>query len=525
MLETLANLDFMSVIPAIVAIFLAFRYKNVYFSLGFGLYIGLVIISLRAGHGLLSFFDALLQIPVFMISSLADSWNAGIVMQVLLIGGLVVLISYTGGLQAMATSLSKYGKTRMSAQLITWLMGILIFFDGIANALIVGPSMRPITDKANVSREKLSFIIDSTASPITGLVIISTWFGFEISLITEQLQNLHIENTNAMHLFLGSLPFRFYNILMLIFILLTIFTAREFGPMLKAEKKTKNYQTHSAKEIVDSNDYCPKAYEGVIPLLILIISSFILFFTNGLSVMVSNGSSTLDNGISLNLIIDAFSNANASIVITQASVLAIISSLIISTKRGAFKFSEGLNITFEGAATLLPTIFILLFAWSLGDVMNDTHLNAGNYISKTLGTLLPFQFIPLLIFLTAALTSFATGTSFGTMGLIFPLAMPLAWSANQDIPFLTVTIGAILTGAIVGDHCSPISDTTILSSAGCDVDHLDHVSTQLPYALSVGAVASICYLLAGFGINPFVLIILASIFLLLILQFLGEKIH
>ncbi|WOO86937.1 Na+/H+ antiporter NhaC family protein [Mollicutes bacterium LVI A0039] len=534
MLQNLANLDIMSIVPAIIAISLAFKLKNVYTALGLGLYSGIVLIGLRAGEGLLSFLTAFLRIPVFMVESLADSWNAGIVIQVLLIGGLVVLISYTGGLRAMANKLSKYGKTRMSAQLITWVMGLIIFFDDYANALIVGPVMRPITDTAKISREKLSFIIDATAAPITGLVLISTWIGFEVSLIAEQLTNLEIEGTTAMELFISSLPYRFYNILMLIFIVLTIYLSREYGPMLKAERRAQSGEvkrsgsggaTGESEDYKVLANYDAKPYEGIVPLITLIVSSFVLFFTNGIAAMVEAGETPLANGYNFKLIVDAFSNADASIVIAQAAVLAIIVSIAISSRRGAFKVGEALNITFEGASTLLPTVFVLLFAWSLGTVMSDSYLDAGGYIANTIGSHLPYQLIPLIIFVTAGIMAFATGTSFGTMGILFPLAMPLAWAANPEISFLTVAVGAILTGTIIGDHCSPISDTTILSSAGSDVDHLDHVATQMPYALTVGVVASVGYLLAGFGVNPWIIVILGTVALVAILMTIGQKIE
>lgn len=529
MLQQIASLDIMSIIPAAIAITIAFRFKNVYTALGLGLYTGIVLIGLRAGEGIMAFFKAFLQIPVYMVGSLGDSWNAGIVIQVLLIGGLVVLISYTGGLRAMADKLSKYGKSRVSAQFITWIMGIIIFFDDYANALIVGPVMRPITDNAKISREKLSFIIDATAAPITGLVLISTWIGFEVSLIAEQLTNLDIQGTTAMELFIHSLPYRFYNILMIAFIVLTIYLGREFGPMLKAEQRAQTgevkRQGTKASEVEEEfkviEGYDSKAYEGIIPLVTLIISAFILFFTNGLSVMED----PFANGFTFQLVVEAYSNADASIVIAQAAVLAIIVAIAISTYRGAFKVGEGLNITFEGASSLLPTVFVLLFAWSLGTVMSEEYLNAGGFIAATLGSFIPYQLIPLIIFLTAAIMAFATGTSFGTMGILFPLAMPLAWTGNPDIAFLTVAVGAILTGTIIGDHCSPISDTTILSSAGSDVDHLDHVTTQMPYALTVGAVASAGYLFAGFGLNPWVVIFGGVVILAGVLLFVGTKVE
>lgn len=520
------NILLISLIPAILSVGLAFKFKNVFLSLGFGLYSGLVIDAFLNGSGIVaSFIVGIFNLPIYLTESLGTTGNAGIVMQMLLISGLIYLLTYTGGLRAFANSIVRFANNRKNTQLITWLMGLAVFFDDYANALIVGPVMKNITDKARISREKLAFIIDATAAPIAGLVIISTWIGYEISLITDQLTNVGID-APAMGIFIQSIPFRFYNVLMLIFIVLTIVMRREFGPMYKAELRAATGKTnydeskidHSEIDDVEVNEnYQAKAYEGIIPLLVLIIGSFYFFYHSGAGVegVVLKNPDSLTN-IAYN-IATAFSNADTSVVLSQAAFLAILVTFVLSGVKGAFKFADGIDITIRGAIKLVPTTFVLLLAWSLGTIMDADHLNTGANIASILGDSLPYQLIPLIIFLISSLMAFATGTSYGTMGILFPLSIPLAYSANPELSFVTLVVGAILTGTILGDHCSPISDTTLLSSAGAEVDHLAHVETQMPYALVVGGFSAIGYLISGFIIeSAHVYLIILGLYVVLI---------
>ncbi len=537
------NILIISLIPAILSVGLAFKFKNVFLSLGFGLYSGLVIDAFLNGTGFLSsFIIGIFNLPIYLTESLGSSGNAGIVMQILLISGLIYLLTYTGGLRAFANTIVKFANSRKNTQLITWTMGLAVFFDDYANALIVGPVMKNITDTARISREKLAFIIDATAAPIAGLVIISTWIGYEISLITEQLANVGID-APAMGVFIQSIPFRFYNVLMLIFILLTIFMRREFGSMYKAELRASKGENHydenrsdnpeqSEIDSVEVNEnYTAKAYEGIIPLLVLVIGAFYFFYQSGANAegVVLRSADSITN-IAFN-IATAFSNADTTIVLSQAAFLAILVTFVLSGLKGAFKFSEGIDITIKGASKLVPTAFVLLLAWSLGTIMDSEHLNTGTHIASMLGDSLPYQIIPLIIFLISSLMAFATGTSYGTMGILFPLAIPLAYSANPELSFVTLVVGAILTGTILGDHCSPISDTTLLSSAGADVDHLAHVETQMPYALTVGVFSAIGYLVSGFIIELnhvyliiFIMYIVLTIAMYITLKVVGKKI-
>lgn len=506
------NMIIISLIPPFLSIVLAFKYKNVFLSLGLGLYAGIVIDTFIKGTGFIfSFILGIFNLPVYLTVSLGTEGNAGIVMQILLISGLIYLLSYTGGLSSFATFISRFAKTRTKSQFITWCMGLLVFFDDYANALIVGPVMRNITDKAKVSREKLAFIIDATAAPIAGIFIISTWIGYEISLISEQLTAVGID-TPPMQVFLQSIPFRFYNILMLIFIILTIYTKREFGPMYKAQVRALkgnpkndeqgiNEETSSINDMEINENYKARAYEGIIPLIVLIIGAFYFFYLSG---STADGVQLLEANSLKNILYNvavAFSNADTTIVLSQAAFLAIMLTFAMGLFKGSVTFSKGIDVTLKGAEKLIPTVFVLILAWSLGTIMDSEHLNTGANIAGVLGNSLPYQIIPVTIFILASVMAFATGTSYGTMGILFPLSIPLAYTANPDINFIVLVVGAILTGTILGDHCSPISDTTLLSSAGADVDHLAHVNTQIPYALLVGIISAIGYIISGFIIS------------------------
>ncbi len=531
-----------SLIPAILSISLAFITKNVYVSLGLGLYSGLIIEAIKKGtFFLIAPITSIFELPIAITKALADEGHSGIILQILLISSLIYLLTYTGGLAAFGNLITRSNEGRKSAQIKTWLMGWLVFFDDYANALIVGPVMRSITDKAKVSREKLAFIIDSTAAPVAGLVLISTWIGYEISLISTQLIDIGVNDVSPMEVFILSIPFRFYNILMLIFIIVNVYTKREYGPMLDAERRTiqgkgvkeKGEDQEGIEEVEINTKYKASTYEGIIPIIILIVSSFYFFYISGANAdgVVLAEPDSIKN-ILTNIAV-AFSNANTTVVLSQAAFVAIISVFILSGLKGAFKISKGIDVAIVGAQRLIPTAFVLLLAWSLGTIMDADHLNTGNYIANMIGESIPYQIVPLTIFLISGVMAFATGTSYGTMGILFPLAIPLAFATNPTSIFIIITVGAILTGTILGDHCSPISDTTLLSSSGADVDHLDHVRTQMPYALTVGVISAIGYLIVGIFANVskggyiyLAILYIALIFLIyLVLRIFGTKVE
>lgn len=504
----------LTILPPLVAIVLAFVTKNVTLSLFTGALSGTILINLTGANIFSAIFKGFLAIMDNILSSLADPWNAGIILQCLAIGGLIALISKMGGAKAIAESLSKRAKTQKSAQLITWLLGILVFFDDYANSLIVGPIMRPVTDKLRISREKLAFIVDATAAPIAGIALISTWIGYEISLIKDGYASIG-QDVNAYGIFVSSIPYRFYNILILIFIVFTAVFMKEFGPMLRAERrarKTGKVLSDNAKPMVSEemsnlevkDGIKPSIWNAIIPIGVLLIASFIGFYYNGYnSIMGGEDAAAIkiltDSPRTLAAIRETFGAADASIVLFQSSLFASIVTMAMGVGQRIFTLGEAVDTWIDGMKSLIITGVILLLAWSLSTVIKD--LGTAKFLASILSNTIPKFLLPSIIFILGSIISFSTGTSYGTMGILMPLAIPLANAISPESGYIVTCVGAVLTGAIFGDHCSPISDTTILSSMGSACDHLDHTNTQLWYSISVGIITVLFgYIPVGLGI-------------------------
>jgi Na+/H+ antiporter NhaC len=512
------SLKFFTLIPALVAIILSFLTKNILLSLFFGIFSGSLIVSFAniKGNIFQIIGSAFENVISTIINSMADPWNAGILLQVMAIGGLIALVSRMGGTYAIANLLSKKAKSARSSQFITWILGLLVFFDDYANSLIVGPIMRPVTDKQKISREKLAFIVDATAAPIAGIALVSTWIGYELSLIKSELNGLPVK-TSAYSLFIDTIPYRFYNIFILCFIVITIILLKEFGPMLKAEKRARTKgkvidENSTPLEIDEKMNIKPETFENkhilnaIIPISTLIITALVGFYINGYSVLEGDILKKVNEApFSLYAIREAYSNSDASVVLFMSAVLAGIVAMIIGLSQKIFDTKEAIDTWIEGWKSMIITVVILLFAWSIADIIKN-QLNADDFLAIALGNTIPAFIIPSVIFLLASIISFATGTSYGTMGILMPLAIPLANTAsNGDMNLVIASIGAVLTGAIFGDHCSPISDTTILSSMGTSCDHIDHVKTQLPYSILIAVVSILVgFLPAGLGISPLI---------------------
>lgn len=486
-----------------------------------------------------------------ILNSMASTGNAGVILQVLTIGGVVALITKNGGTKAVALWLSKKAKQARSSQFATWLMGVFVFFDDYANSLIIGPIMRPVTDKFKVSREKLAFIMDATAAPIAGLAIISTWIGLELSLIRtgydlidpSAFAKLEVENINAFAIFVETLPYRFYNLFMLIFVILTVYMSREFGPMLEAEQRARRGEFSKFAGHIDNiedkllepkENIILRARNAIVPLLVLVIFAFIGFYFNGYSSIEDESiKANIDTApLSLYALRETFGASSASIVLFQAALLASIVGIVMSSWDKIFSIKEGIAVWMQGWRTMIMTVVILLCAWSLASVIKD--LGTSRYLIELLSDKTPLFMLAGAIFLLASIISFATGTSYGTMGILMPLSIPLAAAVgvhnglvgHELHHYMIINISAVLTGAIFGDHCSPISDTTILSSMGAKCDLLAHVKTQLPYALLVCAVSLIFgYLPVSLGLNVWLSLILGIIVMALLLRFIGKKVQ
>ena len=529
-----------TLLPPLVAIILAFITKNVIVSLVIGVMSGGFLLNLNGSNVFLALINSFLDLVDRAVEALADPWNAGIILQVLAIGGVINLVAKMGGAKAIAESLAKKAKSPRSAQLITWVAGLFVFFDDYANSLIIGPMMRPVTDKMKISRERLAFVIDATAAPVAGLAIISTWIGLEVGLIGDGFNAIGV-NTNAFSVFLSTIPYRFYNILILGFIVITAVLLKEFGPMREAELKARrgNVNLTSNKEIDEkiSNEHSDleplpgvklNIWNAIIPIGILIIGSLVAFYYSGYTTIMGGDDSNLiqlfnDSPLSFMAIREAFSNADASVALFQSALLAGIIAIVMGVGKKIFTVSQGLEIWVDGMKTLVITCVILICAWSLSSVIKE--LGTARYLIQLLSGSVPEFLLPSIIFVLGGIISFATGTSYGTMGILMPLTIPLANSINPEMSYIIVCISAVLTGSIFGDHCSPISDTTILSSMGAGCNHIDHVRTQMPYSLFVGGITILFgYIPAGFGLPIYLIMPLAFVAMFIGIQIFGKSV-
>ncbi|MCY6355790.1 Na+/H+ antiporter NhaC family protein [Clostridium sp. ZS2-4] len=528
-----------TLLPPLIAIILAFITKNVVLSLFIGVFSGTFLLELTGYNVFYALFHGFLNIVNQVLGSLADPWNAGIILQFMTIGGLIALITKMGGAKAVAEALAKKAKSPTSTQIITWLLGVFVFFDDYANSLIVGPIMRPISDKMKISREKLSFVIDATAAPIAGIAVISTWVGYELSLIKDGYDSIG-QSVSAYNVFVETIPYRFYNILILIFIVFTALFLREFGPMLKAERRArttgkllrdgaKPMSSEEGEEFEPKEGTVLRVRNAVIPILVLIVGAFLGFYYNGYNSIMGGEDKALisllqGSPASFAAIRETFGASDASIVLFQAALFASIVAMVMAVTQKILTLGEAIYTWVNGMKSLIITGVILLLAWSLSGVIKE--LGTAQFLVMVLSKHLPAFILPSIIFILASIISFATGTSYGTMGILMPLTIPLAYGLNPTShTYMVGAISAVLTGAIFGDHCSPISDTTILSSMGSSCDHIDHVKTQLYYALVVAAVAVLGgYIPVGLGAPVYLVLPLDIVLIGLIVRFVGKPI-
>lgn len=543
-----------TLIPPLLALLLAFLTRNVILSLFLGVLSGAWMLALVSGDLLGSITGAFFNSTDYFIGTLADRWDAGIIMQVLVIGALIALITRMGGMRAIADLVVKIAKGPRSAQITMWISSWVIFFDDYANALIIGPIMRPLCDKFRISREKLAYIVDSTAAPVAGIMLISTWIGTELVNINQGLEIAGIAGVTAYGIFIDTIPYRFYNIMALFFVFATAFLLRDFGPMLKAElrARTTGETINPGSEVMDTEkvvdeekeeikeNYAilktskkvtpPNIWNAIIPVGVLIVSAVILFYTNGAATLDPEYLAQLSF---FDAVREAYSNSDASIVLFQAGLLACIVAIIMGFVEKIFTLKDGIETWAHGMKSMLFVCIVLILAWSIGSVIGD--LGTAHFLVSNLSDALPQFIVPALIFIIAAVVSFATGTAYGTMAILLPLCIPLAAAivgitgmeisnAIPEYTYILMCSSAVLTGAIFGDHSSPISDTSILSSMGAGCSLIDHVMTQIVYALTVGVVVIAGYILVGLGLNVWITLLIMAAILVLVLLFAGKKV-
>jgi Na+/H+ antiporter NhaC len=488
--------------PSVLAIGLAFLTRQIYLSLFCGAFAGAILLT----DG--NFFAAFLALfEKHLLPALADKWNLSVLVFTLLMGGLVGLLNAGGGMQALAAKFLGHAATKRRAGIGVFGLGLAIFIDGLANALLVGKSMRPVTDRAGMSREKLAFIVDSTSSPIAGLSLISTWVAYELSVIQQGFANAGQSEVAAFPLLVESLPYRFYNLFLLLIVFLVIWLGRDLGPMRSAERRTGKGETPVAQpgngKLPGGKRPAPpvRAWPTVLCLIALVFGVFgALYFQGGGTVAT----------FSLQTMIDAFGKADASLVFVWVTAATALLAMVLHrfTAAGSGQ-TETVKPFFDGMNQMFLPALILVFAWMLNSVIKE--LGAAQYLVTLLGDAMNPAWLPALTFMLGAVISFSTGTSWGTMAILMPLVIPVAvamgeTSGNANV--LVPTIGAVLAGAVFGDHCSPISDTTIVSAVSSDCEPMAHVRTQLPYALlGAGLAVALGYLPAGFGVSPWWLLL------------------
>ena len=465
--------SYWALVPPIIAIALALITKEVYSSLFIGIVVGGLLYSKFSFEGTLThvFNDGI-------VASLADAYNVGILVFLVILGTMVAIMNKAGGSAAFGRWASTHIKTRIGAQLATVALGVLIFIDDYFNCLTVGSVMRPVTDKHNISRAKLAYLIDATAAPVCIIAPVSSWAAAVSGFV---------EEGNGLHLFIRAIPYNFYALLTIIMMLFLAVSNMDFGPMARHEDAAKNGDIFNGlKKASDAanekTNEKGKVIDLVLPIIVLIVACVIgMIYSGGFF----EGES----------FVNAFSNADASVGLMLGSAVTLVVTIIYFLLRRSLTFKDLMDCLPEGFKAMVPAILILTLAWTL-KAMTDS-LGAKEFVADfVMNRAANFQsLLPAIIFLIACFLSFATGTSWGTFGILIPITLSVFPLTN---PLGVVCVSACMAGAVCGDHCSPISDTTIMASAGAQCDHVAHVSTQLPYALTVACVSAVTYVISGF---------------------------
>ncbi len=475
--------SFWSLLPAIIAIALALITKEVYSSLFIGILCGGLLYSGFSFTGTMEhvFVDG-------MIGQLSDSWNVGILIFLVVLGSMVMLMNRAGGSAAFGRWSVEHVKTKVGAQVATIILGVLIFIDDYFNCLTVGSVMRPLTDKHKISREKLAYLIDATAAPVCIIAPISSWAAAVTGFV---------DGANGLTLFVRAIPYNFYAFLTIAMMLTLTYGKFDFASMKKAENNPFSDSGAEDKKVAagmtgaEDQPHPPISSKGKVIHLVLPIITLIVCCVIG---MIYTGGFFEGEGF-----IDAFSNSDASVGLVYGSVAALVITIIFYLATRVLSFSECMNAIPEGFKSMVPAIMILTFAWTL-KAMTDS-LGAAGYVAGLVEHIADnraiMSFLPAFVFLVGTFLAFATGTSWGTFGILIPIVVNV-FGADLDNELMIIAISACMAGAVCGDHCSPISDTTIMASAGAQCNHIRHVSTQLPYALTAAGVSFVAYILTGF---------------------------
>jgi len=481
--------------PPILAIVLAVACKDVNLALLIATSIGCLLFC---DFHVVASIDQLCDV---LVHQLASADHASVILFTVLLGAMICLMNDSGGTTAVVDRLTGVANTRRKGQVLTWLAGMLIFFDDYANTMLIGGSARPLCDRLKISRAKLAFLIDATAAPMAGLAL-STWTAFEIDQVTAGLAAADID-ASAGAIFFATIPYRIYPVLAIMAVACIAVSGRDFGPMLQAEREAQA-STVRAGETPTNVSPAGSIWFAILPVIVLI-------------------------GI---VIVGYLYDIDAYRLLLTASLAAATTAALVPLATRSISLHDCSASWVRGISSMLPAIIILCLAWSISDICQPEKLDTAGYISSLVGNSLPAVYLPAVAFMTAGAIAVCIGSSFTTMSLLLPMFIPLAWNLlasetatpSVESPIFLATIGAILAGAIFGDHCSPISDTTVLSSAAAGCDHLQHVSTQLPYAMVVASCSLLLgYLPIGFGVPWTICLPLSAAVCVAIILWLGRK--
>ncbi len=526
----------LSILPPLVAIVMAFLIKEVYSSLFTGILVAAAIIAYYNGaNAFLAIFVGILDIvDTYVITTISDSGHTSVIVFLMLIGATVAIVSLNGGMKGLVGWLSKHAKTPRSGQIVTFIMDICIFFDDYANTLVVGSTMRPLAKKLRVSKEKLAFIVDSTAAPVGALALVTTWIGAELSYIEEGVKVIGIDES-PYSLFIASIPYRFYPIFMLCFVLLIALTGRDYGPMFHAEQRARRGEGYAEEtlgrnadsEIEPDASIEGKWYNAVVPILVLIIGTVIGIVVTGYSADVWATDKSFGSKL-----MTTVGGADSYVALLWSSIASTIVAIVMTSIQKVLNFRQSMEAMMVGFKIMLPATVVLILAWTLA--LMTKYMHTADFVSSALieWNVTPLL-LPALTFVLAVIIAFSTGTSWGTMAILYPLVLPVTWhltsnagyAYNDGMTVLLDVISCILAGAVMGDHCSPISDTTIMSSTSTGCNHLEHVRTQMPYALTVGGVSLVWIIFSSLGVPAWLLLILGIVVLWTIVRFVGKRVE
>lgn len=525
--ETNVIPGWMSILPPVIAIIIALMFKQVIPALFLGVWMGAWA---ALGLDLAGLWVGMLEtFQVYVLGALANPDHAAIILFSLMIGGMVGIVSRSGGMQGVVNYIVRWAGSARDGQLATGLLGLAIFFDDYANTLVVGNTMRSVTDKLRISREKLAYIVDSTAAPVACLAFVTTWIGYEVGLIGTAVAGIPGFDESAYSIFLQSILYSFYPVFAIFFVFNIAWSPKEFGPMLQAERRARRtgqvlspgakVDTAAADddggELAAKKNVPYRAVNAIIPVLVLVVAVLAGLYVTG-------------EGDNLR---DIIGSADSYRSLMWGSLLSVLVAAALSIGQRILSLNEAVDAWYAGLKSMLYAMIILVLAWALSDITSVLH--TADYLVSVLGESLHPGVIPAIIFVIAAATAFATGTSWGTMGILMPLVIPLAWAVLElngmadpaHYHIIYSSVSCVLAGAVWGDHCSPISDTTILSSMASGCDHIDHVRTQLPYAGVVGAVAILVGTLpTGFGFPWYLSMIIGAAILFVGLRVIGEEV-